>query len=128
MLQYLLENIMLIKVNKPGIDEFRIEGKVSLETLEKLKEVFKDSLFVEDDEWVDFENTDWYKQLKASRTPGVNLKFYRNQNKLTQKELGEKLGVQKQFISDMERARKPISKAMAKKLSELFNVSVSKFI
>ncbi len=119
---------MLLRVNKTGIDEFWIEGKISPDTLEKLKGLFKDSLIVEDDEWVDFENTDWYKELKASRTPGVNLKFYRTENKLTQKELGEKLGVQKQFISDMERERKPISKAMAKKLSELFNVSVSKFI
>ena len=120
---------MLVVVNQPHIDNFKIEGNISPITLKNLKDMFGDFLKVEkDDEWVDFEETDWYKELQASRTPGVNLKFYRTQNKLTQKELGDKLGIQKQFISDMERERKPISKTMAKKLAGLFNVSVWKFI
>ena len=47
---------------------------------------------------------------------------------LTQSMLAEKLGTSKQFISDMENGRKPISKKMAKELSKIFDVSVARFI
>ena len=54
--------------------------------------------------------------------------FYRTLMKMTQTELGEKLGVSKQVISDMEHERRSISKAMAKELAKIFNVSVDRFI
>ena len=43
---------------------------------------------------------------------------------MTQPELAKKLRTSKQFISDMENGRKPISKRMAKELANLFDVSV----
>lgn len=49
-------------------------------------------------------------------------------NKKSLKALGKMLGVEKQYVSDMEHERKEISKAMAKKLANIFNVSVSRFI
>ena len=54
--------------------------------------------------------------------------FYRKLNGLTQVELAEKLDTTKQFISNMENNRKPISRIMAKKLSKLFKVSAANFI
>ena len=48
--------------------------------------------------------------------------------KMTQAELGEKLGASKQVFSDMEHGRRSISKAMAKELSKIFDVSVERFI
>ena len=47
---------------------------------------------------------------------------------MTQPELAAVLGTTKQFISDMENERKPISRKTAKKLAALFHVSVARFI
>ena len=46
----------------------------------------------------------------------------------TQKELAEKLGMNKQHISDMERDRRSISKKTAKELAGIFKVSPVRFI
>ena len=119
---------MLVVVNQPHTNNFRIEGTISPSFMEVLKKEFGDDLIVDNDEWVVAEDTPWYKTLKETRTPAVNLNFYRTQKKMTQKALGEMLGVEKQYVSDMEHGRKEISKAMAKKLASIFNVSVSRFI
>ena len=47
---------------------------------------------------------------------------------MTQPKLAKKLRTSKQFISDMENERKPISKRMAKELANLVDVSVARFI
>ncbi len=47
---------------------------------------------------------------------------------MTQPELTKMLDTTKQFISNLENDRKPISRMMAKKLSEIFNVPASRFI
>ena len=47
---------------------------------------------------------------------------------MTQLELAEKFGITKQAISNMEHGSRAISKKMAKELSRIFDVSVSKFI
>ena len=100
-------------------NEFRTEEKCS-SSFNNIRE--------EDEDWINIEDTDWYKNLNASRTPAVNLKFYRTQKRMTQKSLGEVLGIEKQYVSDMEHGRKEISKMMAKRLADYFNVSVSRFI
>ena len=77
---------------------------------------------------VDFHDTDWFKEVEPELTPASNLAFYRKLAKMTQAELGDKLSVSKQVISDMEHERRAISKAMAKELSKIFDVSVERFI
>lgn len=71
---------------------------------------------------------DWYKEEVAKDTPGRTLRFYRKLKGMTQPELAEMLGTTKQFISNLENDRKPISRLMAKKLSETFNVPAARFI
>lgn len=71
---------------------------------------------------------DWYKEEVAQDTPGRTLRFYRKLKGMTQPELAEMLGTTKQFISNLENDRKPISRLMAKKLSETFNVPAARFI
>jgi DNA-binding XRE family transcriptional regulator len=57
------------------------------------------------------------------------MKLYRELHKMTQAELGEKLGgLPRQHISNMERGMRAISLATAKKLSAFFKVSVERFI
>ena len=65
---------------------------------------------------------------KANETPDGNLRFYRKLVGMTQKELSEKLGITKQYVSDMENGRRDISRKMAKSLAGLFKVSPARFI
>ena len=46
----------------------------------------------EDDELIDIFETDWYKKIKKSITPGFNLKLYRKMKNLTQEDLGRLIG------------------------------------
>jgi transcriptional regulator with XRE-family HTH domain len=57
------------------------------------------------------------------------MRLYREMRNWTQTQLGELLGgIKRQNISGMEKNTRPISKEIAKKLSQLFDVSVEKFI
>ena len=123
---------MLVVVNQPLINDFRIEGMLSSSFLDNLRKEFGDSMKIimqdEDEGWVNADDLDWYKEEIAKETPGSNLRFYRNLADMTQKELADKLGMTKQHVSDMERDKRAISKATAKKLGCLFKVSPVRFI
>ena len=45
------------------------------------------------EDFVDFHDTEWFKEVEPELTPASNLVFYRTLMKMTQTELGEKLGV-----------------------------------
>ena len=47
---------------------------------------------------------------------------------LLQAEFAEKLGVRQNYISDMERNVRPISKAMAKKIGKTFDIDYTLFL
>ena len=109
-----------------------IKGEIPPKVLSVLKEVYgkkmklvKDS----DDDLVDVFETDWFKETDSKMFPGKNMKIYREIHKMTQEELGEKLGgISKQNISHMERGTRAISKQNAKELSKIFNVPIDRFI
>ena len=63
-----------------------------------------------------------YKQAPLEMKPGDYLRFFRQDNNLSQSELGRKLG------RLMENGRRPISRRMALRLSGHFGVSVDKFV
>ena len=121
---------MLVVVNQPHINDFKIEGTISPITLDSLKNMFGNYLKVkeEDDEWVDFRDTDWYKEMRATYHPSFYLKYYRKKRKLTLKALAEKLDVLPQNISDMEHERRGISKSMAKKIAKVLDCPVGLLI
>ncbi len=78
---------------------------------------------------VDIFETDWYKKISSTTTPGEVLKIYRENAELTQEELGRKLGkFSRQKISDMEGGKRTIRKEVAKKLCQLFQVPVERFL
>ena len=119
---------MLVAVRKPPI-EFNIIGTIPEKLLSGLvNEYGADNVKVERDDLVNAMEMEWFKNLEVEDTPGKNMRFYRKLAGMTQPMLAEKLGTTKQFISDMENERKPISKATAKELSKIFNVSVARFI
>lgn len=120
---------MLVVVNQPPINNFTIQGTICDKDLLFLKKHFGQSMVIEDaDAPVDFHDAEWFKEVESGITPASNLAFYRKLMKMTQAQLGGKLGVGKQVISDMEHGRRAISKKMAKALSDIFNVSVERFI
>ena len=109
-----------------------IEGDIPSGLIVLLKEHYgKKVRFVNDrdDELVDVFETDWYKRISAKTSAGDAMRIYREIHKMTQGELGEKLGgVSRQNISHMERGIRPISLRTAKKLAKIFDVFVGDFI
>ena len=119
---------MLVAVRKPPID-FSITGIIPEKLISGLRMEYGDeNVRVDRDDMVNAMEMDWFKELESEDTPGKNLRFYRKLVGMTQTELAKKLGTSKQFISDMENDRKPISRKTAKELAALFDVSVARFI
>ena len=122
---------MLAVVKTPRTN-IRIKGQISDRLMEVLvAEYGKDVELTRqpEDELVDVFQTDWYKNTKKSMTPGVYMKIFRENRKMTQAELGKILGgLPRQHVSNMENGLRPISKKIALKLSKVFNVSVERFI
>lgn len=122
---------MLAVVKTPRI-RIEIKGKISKRLLDVLKEEYGSDVQItpdEEDEKLDVFETDWYRTTKEKLTPGKNMRIYRQNRGITQKELGELLGgVPRQHISNMERGIRAISKKVALNLSKIFNTSVDKFI
>ncbi len=118
-------------VKTPRI-EITIKGDIPPKMIALLKEEYGKKVHIindDDDEYVNITTTDWYKKIKAEKTPADNMKIYRKIHKITQEKLGEMLGnIPKQHISNMENGLRPISKITAKKLAKIFNVSVERFI
>ena len=122
---------MLVVVNQPHTDGFRIEGRVPKDILDYVESKYsKENISImndDGDELLDPTEMDFYKDIKARQTPGGNLRFYRKLLKMTQPELAEKLGTSKQAISLMEHNKRPISRNTARELGKLFNVSPHRF-
>ncbi|MFP4573830.1 MAG: helix-turn-helix transcriptional regulator [Desulfobacterales bacterium] len=115
-------------MKKPHI---RVEGEISPELIEYLQLKYGDVEVIEDEdeELVEVTKSSWYKNIRAQMTPGENMRIYRKLHKLSQAELGKKLGrFSRQNISNMECGHRGISKSVALRLAELFDVSVEKFL
>lgn len=122
----------MLAVVKTPHTELEIRGFISPKVLKILQEEYGNDLEVmsEDDgsELKNIFDTEEYKEFKERVTPGDYVKVYRENLQLTQVALGEKLGLSRAYICDIEHDRRGISKEVAKKLSEIFKVSVSRFI
>jgi DNA-binding XRE family transcriptional regulator len=118
-------------VKTPHIN-IKIKGNIPNRILSVLKDEYGRKVKITSDnneEKIDVFETEWYKNIKEKMTPGKNLRVYRQNKKMTQTELGIRLGgVPKQHISNMENGTRDISKNMAIKLAKEFQVSVEKFI
>ncbi len=118
-------------VKMPHI-KINIEGDIPENLISVLKEDFGDNVLITedpDDEYIDVFETKWYKKIKEKTSPGDSIKIYRELHNMTQKELGEKLGeMPRQTISNMECGLRSISLKTAKKLADLFDVPVDRFV
>jgi ribosome-binding protein aMBF1 (putative translation factor) len=75
-----------------------------------------------DEKSVVLESTDWYKKMSAEMTLGKAIRADRGLRGWTQNVLAQKLGISIQNLSAMEHDRRPVSKKMAAKLSQIFGV------
>lgn len=119
---------MQVVVKKPRI---RLEGEINSGLVQYLRETDGDVEVIEDEdeELVEITKSEWYRNIRGEIGPGENMRLYRELHSLSQAGLGAKLGrLSRQNISNMENGQRGISKAVAKRLSELFDVSVEKFL
>ena len=128
---------MLAVVKTPHTEklELEIRGRIPDWMISRLKKEYGRNFILKDidhsdiDEFVDIFKSDWFADIDSKMTPGENLRIYRENFGLTQTELGIKLGdIPRQNISAMEKGRRGISKNIAKKLSALLKVPVSRFV
>ena len=122
---------MLAVVRTP-LTKIRIKGRIPDRLLKLLHQEYGRHLQLTrdaEDDRVDIFKTDWYRGVKEGLTPGAYIKVFRQNEGMTQAELGKALGgLPRQHVSNMENGLRPISKKMALKLSKFFDVSVESFI
>jgi len=118
----------LVKTPRTSI---HIQGEIPSRILEMLRSEYGGELkiYEGDEEYIEVTESDWYKEMTEITTPGDAMRIYRKNHQLTQEQLGNKLGnVPRQIVSNMERGKRSISLATAKKLSVIFNVPASRFL
>lgn len=69
-----------------------------------------------------------FPEITDATLPGVCLRGARAREVLTQKQLSEKTGIPTRHLSEMENGKRPIGKAMAKRLGEALGVGYKVFL
>ena len=122
---------MLAVVKTPHTD-LRIKGFIPRPVLMALRTEYGKTLKVkvndDEEDLVDFFETDIYQDFKKRMQPGDYVKMYRENMELTQAALGERVGMSRAYICDVEHGRRAISKDIAKKLSRMFKISATHLI
>ena len=115
-------------VGKPGVI-LRFRPHTPSRIIKHIEQEYRNYLVdTDDDELVVFEETELARKIDARMTPGKYLKNLREATGLTQQEVAEQTGHRPAYVSDMENARRAISRMTAKKLGDLFGVSPAVFI
>ena len=78
---------------------------------------------IDDEEYVEWNDTELAKQIRSDTTPAESLKLLRTTFGYTQQALAEKVGITKQQISSMERGKTPIGCKMAHRLANALGTS-----
>jgi DNA-binding XRE family transcriptional regulator len=116
---------MIALIKNPRIE---MKGDIPEAFLDITRKFFGSVEVKLDDESVNIVDTSWYKRREAKRTPGLNMKNFRELCGYTQARLAENLGILRTHISAMENGKRAISKAMALKLAKIFDTSPDRFI
>jgi hypothetical protein len=69
-----------------------------------------------------------FPEVTEATLPGVCLRGARARESMTQKQLSEKTGIPTRHLSEMENGKRPIGKAMAKRLGEALGVGYKVFL
>jgi DNA-binding XRE family transcriptional regulator len=136
---FMFEETTLFCSRYPFLGIFSIEQTVSLrisrffyrrmETLDYLKKRFGRENVAIDDEKVDVIESSWFQSVSKRTKSGGVVRIYRENFEFSQQQLAEKAGIAKaSYISDIENGRRSVSKNMAIKFAQIFNVSVEMFM
>ena len=111
----------------------KIEGVISGNLLSVLRDEYGRKLIVrsmwEMEPMQDVLMAPLYELDPNEMSPGDYLRRYRIDKRLTQEELGRRLGgIPRQNISNMEKGRRPISRMMAIRLARFFDVTAERFV
>lgn len=115
---------MQVHVKTPLID-VDIFGEGAMKVVELIQKITTEGEVIVD-EIIDVEETDWYKETELTSGDWINTDRYNAG--WTQKELGEKIGKSKQYISDLENNRRSVSLELAKKLAEVFERDFKRYL
>ena len=120
---------MQVHVKTPRI-KIDIDGEVTPDIMDFLKSKFgkKVKVVEDEEEYVDYFSTDLHKNIKSKTKPGDVMRIYRENFKMTQAELADELGTDRQYISKLERGIRGISKEFAQKLSKFFDIPVERLL
>lgn len=117
---------MQVVAKKPRID-IHIEGKGIRNFLNIIKKSIPDIKIIDDD-YIDIDDTDWYKNMKSKMTSADVLKIRRENAGFTQAQLSAKCGIAVPNIALMESGKRNIGAKTAKKLAEALNCDAGDFI
>ncbi len=117
---------MQVVAKKPRIN-VHIEGRGINAFLDIIKKSIPDVQIV-DDETVDIDDWDYYKEMKARLTPAKILKIRRENAGLSQAALAEKCGIASSNIALMEIGKRNIGIRSAKKLAEALDCDAGDFV
>ena len=106
----------------------RFKSRTPIRVIQSVKKQFSNYIIDDNDETVDWFETDLHKEIAGTMTPAKTLRTLREMCGWTLAETGKKVGVSPYRISDYETGQRAISKDMAKKLAEVFKTSPAEFI
>ena len=121
----------MLAVEKMRHIDVSITGEGAGEVAALLKEVLPDAILSEDEdenEAVEWKNTDLAKEIRASKTPGKLVHAYRARACLSLVQLADAIGTKYSNLSAIENDRRVIGLSMARKLGKALGVEYRKFL
>lgn len=117
---------MLAVVRKPHI-ELSMSGERVGDLVEWINRKFPVTVLSADDneEVIPVEETNFYREMQKNRI-GNLLEAARLRAGLTQKELAEKTGLKQNMISDYERSKRRLTRAMARRIAAALDMPVER--
>ena len=107
----------------------RFKPRTPMRVIHAVKKQFSNYIIDNDDEeYVNYADTDLHKEIAAEMTPSKTLRNLREMAGWTLAETGKKIGVSPYRVSDYETNQRAISKEMAKKIGKIFHISPAVFI
>lgn len=79
-------------------------------------------------ESIEITETEWFQKTSQAMSPASFVAAGRWKASMTQKELGIKLGISAQNVSEIERGKRSISIKMARKLALIFHTDMAEFL
>lgn len=117
---------MLAVVKTPHI-ELSINGEGSKEALDWLARKFRVQVISGNDEKVNIEDTDFYREMEVNRS-GNLLEAARLKAGLSQKQLAEAVGVRQTMVSEYENGHRKITKNMAGRFAKELKIKPERLL